>query len=139
MNSTRKQDNMFTNTCCNIWAWTKYYCLKTKFQLAPRLSKNHFVLFGLALLAFACSITNQSARNYPPWDGEVKVYFYTPKEAYEKIGIVSTQGSSKEPISYLIADLQQKAASIGASGIFVQPAKTRTGVIKLTATAIRIN
>jgi hypothetical protein len=92
------------------------------------------------LLSVPCS----SEPEYPPLGGDVKVYFYTPIEAYEKIGTVSTQGSTEEPPCYLITDLQQRAYSIGANGILVHSPSTEgeiakgTGFIKLTATAIRI-
>jgi hypothetical protein len=117
------------------------------------------VLICLVLFSVSCSSQNegtpQTGSEYPqtdknvvrdeqPWDGPVEVYLYNPSKEYEEVGIVSTQGSTKEPLTCLFDDLQEKAASIGANGIFVQTARTRgaaskeTGVIKLTATAIRI-
>jgi hypothetical protein len=106
------------------------------------------MLICLVLLTDPCFSKNggflHAGPEYPPWDGPVRVYFYNPSGEYEEVGIVSTQGSTKEPLSYLITDLQRRAASMGANGIFVQSPTTTgtasngTGVIKLTATAIRI-
>ena len=100
-----------------------------------------FVFAGLLLIIFACSTNNQSflktEKRYPPWNDDVKVYYYTSREAYKKIGIVSTKGSAKVPMHYLIADLQQKAANIGASRIYVHPPTVGVDFVKLTAKAIR--
>ena len=57
---------------------------------------------------------------YQSWDGPVIVFFHNPSKVYEEIGIVSTRASSNQPMSALIASLQEKAASIGANGIIVQ-------------------
>jgi hypothetical protein len=77
-------------------------------------------------------------KDSPIWFWPVDLYFRKPIEEYEELGLVSTEGSTKEPIRSLISDLQQKALNIGASGIFIQPSTTETDVIKLTATAIRL-
>ena len=97
------------------------------------------------MLLSACS-----SPDYPPWDGEVVIYFTEPDGAYETLEVVSTKGSSGEPFSYLISDLQEKAAKIGANAIIVRsPLETKKeGVAEkgentktethLQATAIRI-
>jgi hypothetical protein len=95
-----------------------------------------FVLFGLALLTFACSSTQspnpgipETGVEYPPWIGPVEVYFEKPSMGYEKLGVVSAQGTTKQQLTDLVAKLQKKAALLGANGIIVYPATTSTTAI----------
>ena len=114
-----------------------------------------FLLLCLVLFIFACASDPKrgiliTGTKYPPWYGDVEVFFETPNIAFEKVGIVSTQGSTKLPLTDLVSILQNTAAGIGANGIIVQhPTTTTKGAMSgraevlksklhLMATAIRI-
>ena len=75
----------------------------------------YFTLHSCATAKFT-----QTGKNYPAYQGHVKVFTSPPTDLkYEELGWVSSSGGMIHEWTHLIEAMQKKAAKKGANGIII--------------------